>query len=104
MCLKLFLDDPETDAIIMIGEIGGSAEEDGAEFLIEAGKRKKPVVGFIAGRPPRPAGAWATPAPSSQAAKAAPKHKIEAMREAGIVVANSPAALGTTLARLLNDR
>ena len=67
--VELFLADPETDAIIMIGEIGGSAEEDAAEFVKRC-KIKKPMVGFIAGRTPPRAAAWAMPALSFPAAKA----------------------------------
>jgi succinyl-CoA synthetase alpha subunit len=101
--LALFLADDETEAIIMIGEIGGNAEEDGAEFLIKSGN-KKPVVGFVAGSTAPPGRRMGHAGAVISGGKGDAKHKIEAMREAGIVVANSPAALGTTLARLLNER
>ena len=101
--LSLFLADDETEAIIMIGEIGGSAEEDGAEFLVKAGNRK-PVVGFVAGATAPPGRRMGHAGAVISGGKGDAKHKVEAMREAGIVVANSPAALGTTLARLLNER
>jgi succinyl-CoA synthetase alpha subunit len=99
--LSLFLADDATEAIIMIGEIGGSAEEDGAEFLIKAGN-KKPVVGFVAGATAPPGRRMGHAGAVISGGKGDAKHKVEAMREAGIVVANSPAALGTTLAGLLN--
>src|SRR5512145_130425 len=98
--LALFLEDDATEAMIMIGEIGGSAEEDGAEFLIKAGN-KKPVVGFVAGSTAPPGRRMGHAGAVISGGKGDAKHKVEAMRDAGIVVANSPAALGTTLARLL---
>jgi succinyl-CoA synthetase alpha subunit len=99
--LVLFLADDATEAIIMIGEIGGSAEEDGAEFLIKAGNNK-PVVGFVAGATAPPGRRMGHAGAVISGGKGDAKHKVEAMRDAGIVVANSPAALGTTLAGLLN--
>jgi succinyl-CoA synthetase alpha subunit len=99
--LSLFLADDATEAIIMIGEIGGSAEEDGAEFLIKAGNNK-PVVGFVAGATAPPGRRMGHAGAVISGGKGDAKHKVEAMREAGIVVANSPAALGTTLAGLVN--
>jgi succinyl-CoA synthetase alpha subunit len=99
--LSLFLADDATEAIIMIGEIGGSAEEDGAEFLVKSGN-KKPVVGFVAGSTAPPGRRMGHAGAVISGGKGDAKHKFEAMRDAGIVVADSPAALGTTLARLLN--
>ncbi len=99
-CLEMFLADPDTDAIVMIGEIGGNAEVEGAEF-IKHSKIKKPVVGFIAGRtaPPgkRMGHAGAIVSGGSDTADA----KIEVMKKAGIFVSESPATLGTTMLEAL---
>ncbi len=99
--LQMFLDDPETESIVMIGEIGGQSEILAAEFIAASGTRK-PVVGFIAGATAPPgrrmghAGAVISGGRDTAAAK------FEAMREAGIHVAESPAALGSTMVMALN--
>ncbi len=98
--LELFLADPETQAIVMIGEIGGSAEEDGAE-LLKKSKIKKPVVGFIAGVTAPPGRRMGHAGAIISGGKGGAGDKQEAMRSAGIAVADSPAALGSTMLKLL---
>ena len=104
--LEWFLSDPETESIIMIGEIGGSAEEDAAEFIKSEAKRgrSKPMAGFIAGVTAPPGRRMGHAGAIISGGKGKASDKLEAMRSAGIAIASSPAALGTTLMDVLKGQ
>ncbi len=104
--LELFLADDATKSIIMIGEIGGDAEEQAAQFLIDEAKRgrKKPMVGFIAGRTAPPGRRMGHAGAIVSGGKGDAESKIAAMEAAGITVSASPSELGTTLAEVLKER
>ena len=99
--LEMFLADPETHSIIMIGEIGGQSETDAAQFIADS-KTTKPVVGFIAGATAPPGRRMGHAGAVISGGKDTAEAKFEAMRKAGVHVAESPSALGSTMIRALN--
>jgi len=99
-CLEMFLGDNETQGIIMIGEIGGTAEEEAAAFF-KAQKKKKPIVGFIAGRTAPPGKRMGHAGAIISGGQGTADSKLEAMRSAGFMISESPSALGSTMVAAL---
>jgi succinyl-CoA synthetase alpha subunit len=99
-CLEMFLDDPETEAILMIGEIGGTAEEEAAEFY-KSVSGKKPIAGFIAGVTAPPGKRMGHAGAIISGGQGTAESKIEAMKSAGFVVSDSPAALGEAVQKAM---
>ncbi len=103
--IQMFMADPDTHGIIMIGEIGGSAEEEASEYLVREAKkgRKKPMAGFIAGVTAPPGRRMGHAGAIISGGKGKAEDKLEAMRAAGIAISPSPAALGQTLMEVLRS-
>ncbi|AHX04348.1 succinate--CoA ligase subunit alpha [Ehrlichia japonica] len=102
-CMKLFISDPDTHGIIMIGEIGGSEEEEVAEF-IKLSRTNKPIVGFIAGKTAPPGKRMGHAGAISSGISGSAENKIAAMKNAGIIIAETPAVIGRTMLEAVNNK
>ena len=102
-CMKLFINDPDTHGVIMIGEIGGSEEEEVAEF-IKSSRTNKPIVGFIAGKTAPPGKRMGHAGAISSGTSGSAESKIKAMKNAGIIIAETPAVIGSTMLEAMNNK
>ena len=102
-CVELLMNDDDTDCIVMIGEIGGSEEENAVKFLMESGN-KKPVIGFIAGQTAPPGRRMGHAGAITSGSSGTAQGKIDAMKRAGVVIAETPAAIGEAVLKVMGPR